>query len=111
MQQLREALPEAGPYRDAIVDRDSKFDAGVVNFLEATGLKPKRTNVQAPWQHGISERWVESCRRDILDHVIPLNKEHLRRLVREYINYHHEDRIHDSLAKDTPNRRLVSKAA
>ena len=50
-----------------------------------------------------------SCCREILDHVIPLNEEHLRRLVRNYIDYHHEDRIHDALAKDTPNRRPIQQ--
>ena len=109
VQQLREALPEAGPYRYAVFDHDSKFDAGVVIFLKATGLKPKQTSVQSPWQNGISERWVGSCRREILDHVIPLNEEHLRRLIRNYIDYHQEDRIHDALAKDTPNRRPVEQ--
>ena len=39
-------------------------------------------------------------------HIIALNERHLRRLIRDYVNYHHEDRIHDSLDKDTPNRRL-----
>src|ERR1700687_2685665 len=52
VQQLREAFPEAGPYRYAIFDRDSTFDEEVVTFLEATGLKVKRTSVQAPWQNG-----------------------------------------------------------
>jgi putative transposase len=109
LQQLREAFPEAGPYRYAIFDRDSKFDAGVVTILKALGLKPKRTSVQAPWQNGTAERWVGSCRREILDHVIALNEQHLRRLIRDYVNYHHEDRIHDSLEKDTPNRRPVQQ--
>jgi putative transposase len=107
IQQLREAFPEALPYRYAVFDRDSTFNADVVTFLKATGLNPKRTSVQAPWQNGIAERWVESCRREILDHVIALNEPHLRRLIRDYVNYHHEDRIHDSLKKDTPNRRTV----
>ena len=40
VQQLREASPEAGPYRYAIFDRDSTFSEDVVTFLEATGLKP-----------------------------------------------------------------------
>ena len=109
VQLLREALPEAGPYRYAIIDRDSKFDADVIAFLTATGLEPKRTSVQAPGQNGIAERWVGSCRRKILDHVIALNEQHLRRLVRDYVNYHHDDRIHDSLGKDTPNRRPVEQ--
>jgi transposase InsO family protein len=92
-----------------ILDRDSKFDADVVTFLKATGLKPKRTSVQAPWQNGIAERWLGSVRREILDHVIALNEQHLRRLIRDYVNYHHDDRIHDALEKDTPNRRPVEQ--
>jgi transposase InsO family protein len=98
VQQLREAFPEASPYQYAIFDRDSTFNDEVVTFLRATGLKPKRTSVQAPWQNGIAERWVGSCRREILDHVIALNEPHLRRLIRDYVNYYHEDRIHDSLS-------------
>ncbi|MEK7408622.1 MAG: integrase core domain-containing protein [Acidobacteriota bacterium] len=109
VEQLREAFPEAAPYRYVILDRDSKFDTDVIAFLKATGLKPKRTSVQAPWQNGISERRVGSCRREILDHVIALNEQHLRRLIRDYANYHHDDRIHDSLEKDTPNRRPVEQ--
>ena len=52
---------------------------------------------------------VGGCRREMLDHMIPLNEQHLRRLVRDYVSYFHEDRIHDSLGKDTPNRRPVEK--
>jgi putative transposase len=68
VQQLREAFPEAGPYRYVILDRDSKFDADVIAFLKATGLKPKRTSFQAPWQNTGVERASgrqrrNSCRR------------------------------------------------
>lgn len=109
VQQLREAFPEAVPYRYVIFDRDAKFGVDVITFLKATGLKPKRTNVQAPWQNGIAERFVGSCRREILDHVIALNEPHLRRLLRDYVNYYHQDRIHDSLNKDTPHQRPVEQ--
>lgn len=102
-------FPEAGSYRYVILDHDSKFNGDVIAFLEATGLKPKRTSVEAPWQNGIAERWVGSCRREVLDHVIALNEKHLRRLIRDYANYHHTDRTHDSLDKDTPNRREVGR--
>jgi putative transposase len=90
-----------------ILDQDSKFDADVTAFLKATGLEPKRSSVQAPWQNGIAERWVGSCRREILDQVIALNEQHLRRRIRDYVNYYHQDRSHDSLGKDTPDRRLA----
>jgi transposase InsO family protein len=102
VQQLREAFPEAGPYRYAIFDRNSTFNDEIVAFLKAAGLKPERTSVRAPGQNGIADRWVGGCRREMLDHVIPLNEQHLRRLVRAYVSYFHEDRIHDSLGKDTP---------
>jgi transposase InsO family protein len=109
VQQLREAFPDAGPYRYVILDRDTKFDADVIAFLKATGLKAKRTSVRAPWQNGLAERWVGSCRREMLDHVIPLHEQHLRRLVRDYVNYYHQDRIHDSLDKDSPDRRPMEQ--
>jgi putative transposase len=102
VQQLRDAFLEAGPYRYAIFDRYSTFNEEVVTFLEATGLKPKRTSVQAPWQNGVAERWIGSARRDCFDHVIALNEAHVRRLGREFIAYYHEDRTHLGLGKDTP---------
>lgn len=40
VQQLREAFPEAGPYRYAIFDHDSKFDADLIVFLKARGYSP-----------------------------------------------------------------------
>jgi hypothetical protein len=104
---LREAFPEAAPYRYVIFDRDSKFDAEVITFLKATGLEVKRTSVQAPWQNGTAERWMGSCRREILDHVIVLDEPHLQRLMRDYVSYHHLDRLHDSLEKDAPDKRAI----
>jgi hypothetical protein len=46
---------------------------------------------------------VGSCRRDMLDHVIPLSERHLLRLGHEYIRYYHEDRTHIGLNKETPS--------
>ena len=58
--------------------------------------------------NGIAERWVGSCRRDLLDHVIALNERHLKRLLSEYVSYHHEDRTHWGLGKETPGGRTRS---
>jgi putative transposase len=57
--------------------------------------------------NGVAERWIGSCRRELLDHLIVLNEADLRRLIGVYISYYHLDRIHDSLEKDTPTRRPV----
>jgi len=66
IQQLREAFPEAGAQRYIILDRDAKFNADVLAFLKSTGLTPKRTSRESPWQNGIAERWVGGCRRELL---------------------------------------------
>jgi hypothetical protein len=50
---------------------------------------------------------VGSCWRELLDHVIPLNEGHQRRLIRDYVTDYPEDRGHDSLGKDTPNGRAI----
>ena len=60
LQQLREAFPRVAPYRYVIFDHDARFDADVIQLLTATGLQPKQTGVQAPWQNGIAERWIGS---------------------------------------------------
>ena len=106
---MREAFPEPCRYHFVLFDRDQKFNAEVISFLKAAGLEPKRTSVRTTWQNGLAERWIGSCRREILDHIIALNEGHLRRVLQDYVKYHHEDRLHDSLAKDAPNRRVVEQ--
>jgi transposase InsO family protein len=107
-QQLREAFPEPCPYRYALLDRDSKLGTEVTDLLISSGIKPKRIGYRCPWQNGICERWIGSFRRELLDHVIVLNEVHLCRLIRDYVSYYHEERIHDSLEKDSPVARAVS---
>ena len=59
----------------------------------------------------VAERWVESCRRDLLDHIIALNERHLKRLLADYVGYYHDDRTHLGLGKGTPDRRIRSLPA
>ena len=98
------------PQRFLIFDRDSKFSADVVSTVKAMGRQPIRTAFRSPWQNGIAERWVGSVRRDLLNHVIVLNRKHLRRLLNEYVRYYHEDRTHLGLGKDTPGSRVAASA-
>jgi putative transposase len=107
MQQLREAFPFDAAPRYLVFDRDSKYSADVVGLIKTAGISPVRTSFRSPWQNGVAERWVETCRREILDHVIVANDNHLRRLLRDYLDYYHQDRCHLSLAKDAPDHRFV----
>jgi putative transposase len=102
VQQMREAWPYTPAHKFLLFDRDSKFGSDVVSAAKALGSQPMRTTFRSPWQNGVAERWVGSCRRDLLDHVIVMNERHLKCLMAEYIRYYHEDRTHLGLAKDTP---------
>ena len=108
MQQLREAFPYDKSPRYLVFDRDSIFDPAVVECIRALGTKPRRISYRRPWQNGTAERWIGTCRRELLDHVVVLSEQHLVRLVGSYISYYHEDRCHLGLNKDTPNERAVT---
>ena len=102
IQQLREAFPFEASCKYLIFDRDQKFGFEVIAAVKATRIIPKRTSFRSPWQNGIAERWVGSCRRDLLDHMVALNERHLKRLLLEYVRDHHADRTHLGLEKETP---------
>jgi hypothetical protein len=108
IRQLREAFPYDTAPRHLIFDRDATFGAAVVGFVHSMGTKPCRTAPRSPWQNGLAERWIGSCRRELLDHVVALGRGHVVRLIREYIAHHHADRTHLGLDKDTPDGRLVT---
>jgi hypothetical protein len=92
------SLPRRGAY----------FNEEVVATIKSFGIEPKRTSFQSPWQNGVGARFVGSCRHDLLDHVIVLNECHLKRLMSEFIDYYHEDRMHIGLAKQTPSGRKTA---
>jgi putative transposase len=109
VQQLREAFPFGSAPKYVIFDHDAKFGMHVPVAVRSLGMNPVRTSFECPWQNGVAERWVESCRRDLLDHIIVMNERHLRRLLSEYVRYYHDDRTHLGLGKGTPSGRTCSK--
>jgi len=108
MQQLREAFPYDTAPRYLIFDRDAIFSPAVVQCVRSFGIKPIRISYRSPWQNGTAERWILSCRRELLEHVVVFGERHLVRPVRSYLSYYHEDRGHLGLDKDTPDNRPVT---
>jgi hypothetical protein len=108
VQQLREAFPFESAHRFLIFDRDAKYGLEVPIAVRSLKMDPVQTSFESPWQNGVAERWVESCRRDLLDHIIPLNEGDLKRLLSECVRYYHVDRTHLGLGKGTPLGRTCS---
>ncbi|MBA3913813.1 MAG: transposase [Acidobacteriales bacterium] len=110
VQQLRQALPYDSAPRCLILDHDRQYGADLPAAIRSMGIKPVRTAVACPWQNGIAERWVGSCRRELLDHVIALDESHLKHLLSSYLAYYHQDRTHCGLDKQTPEKRTRCQA-
>ncbi len=53
---------------------------------------------------------IGSIRRECLDHVIAFDEQHLKRVLREYVDYYHRSRTHLGLEKDCPMLRPVEPA-
>ncbi len=104
IQQLREAFPGESAPGYLIYDNDSIFSDRVTEAIEQLQVSPKRTAYRSPWQNGTAERWVGSARRELLDHVMVFNEQHLRRLLRDYVVYYNAERVHTQL-RDSPAGR------
>jgi putative transposase len=92
------------------MDRDKLFSVQVKGFLERQlDVKPKVTSYKSHWQNGVAERLVKSIRNELLNHVVIFSEDHLRRLMKEYIDYYNKDRCHLSLNRDSPLSRKIQQ--
>ena len=103
-QQLREATPFGNQPEYLIHDNDRIFVSKELQaFLTNTEIKSIRTGFHSPWQNGICERTVGILRRELLDHIIPMNEKHLEYLLRTYIyDYYNPHRTHQGIGRQTP---------
>ena len=107
VQQLREAFPYDAVPAFLVFDHDAKYGFSTPAAIKSMHITPVQTSIASPSQNGVAERWVGSCCRELLDHVIALNERHLKRLMTEYARYYHDDRTHLGLEKQTPADRVA----
>lgn len=56
--------------------------------------------------NAIMERWVQTCRRELLDRTLIWNQRHLLHALREYERHYNEHRPHQGMANARPLRPL-----
>jgi putative transposase len=93
-----------GSVKFLLRDRDTKFTAAFDAVFTCAGIRILRSPVQAPRANAIMERWIGSCRRELLDQTLIWNQHHLRQVLREYECHHNTHRPHRSLAQAAPLR-------
>jgi hypothetical protein len=68
-------------------DRDASFTAAFDAVFQAAGVRIVRSAVQAPRMNSVMERWIGSCRRELLDRTLIWNQRHLMTVLREYEDF------------------------
>jgi transposase InsO family protein len=90
--------------RFVLHDRDASFSAAFDAVFQAAGIRVIRSAVQAPRMNAIMERWIGSCRRELLDRTLVWNQRHLMALLREYEAFYNTHRPHRALNQAAPLR-------
>ncbi len=85
-----------------IHDRDSKFTNAFDNVFISTGFHVIHTPLRAPDANAYAERWVRTFREECLDHLLIMNRTHLKRVLDSYISYYETSRPHQGLDQQTP---------
>jgi transposase InsO family protein len=71
-------IEKTGLPRPTIVvrDNDCKFGGGFDDELAEQGIRAERLPVQAPLCNAHMERWIQSRRRERMDHFFPVELKH-----------------------------------
>ena len=63
-------------------------------ILAAAGITVVLRGVRMPHMNSIMERWIQSCRHDLLDPTLIWNQTPLLHALREYERHHNRHRPH-----------------
>ena len=84
-------------------DRGSQFTSAFDAVFQNCGLRILHSPPQAPRANAICERLIGSIRREVLDHTLILNQNHLRTVLTEYVAHYNTARPHQGIAQHVPN--------
>jgi len=87
--QLAWVLAESStPVRFLIRDRDTKFTRDFDTVFQSDGVEIVRTPVRAPKANAVAERFVRTVRAECLDWLLILNRSHLERVLRIFVDHY-----------------------
>lgn len=84
-------------FRYLIRDRDNKYTRDFDAVFASKDITIIKTPVQAPKANAIAERFVGTVRRECLDWLLILNRRHLGRVLRVFVDHYNTHRPHRSL--------------
>jgi transposase InsO family protein len=88
--------------RFMIRDRDGKFPEMFDAILSDAGIQVVLSGIQVPRMNSVIERWVQTCRRELLDRTLIWNQRHLLHALREFERFYNGHRPHQGIANARP---------
>ena len=74
--------------------------------LADAGIGVVLSGVRKPRMNSVMERWVQACRRELLDRTLIWNQRHLLHALREFEGFYNRHRPHQGIANARPLRPL-----
>jgi putative transposase len=97
--------------RFLIRDRDSKYTGPFDEVFRSERIRILRTPIRAPKANAVAERFVRTVRAECLDWLLILNRRHLERALRIYVEHYNAQRPHRALALCPPDPHGAHTAA
>jgi putative transposase len=88
--------------RFLIRDRDSKYTGPFDEVFRSGGIRVVKTPVRAPRANAIAERFVRTIRVECLDWLLIVNRRHLERVLRIFVEHYNTERPQRALKLLTP---------
>jgi putative transposase len=88
--------------RYLIRDRDGRFPALFDVILADAGVDVALSGIRMPRMNSIMERWVQTCRRELLDRTLIWNQRHLLHALREFEQFYNGHHPHQGIANARP---------
>jgi len=88
--------------RFLIRDRDGKYPQLFDVVLRDAGIEVVLSGVRMPRMNSIIERWVQTCRRELLERTLIWNQRHLLHALREFERFYNGHRPHQGIENARP---------
>ncbi|GAA2021236.1 integrase core domain-containing protein [Catenulispora yoronensis] len=89
-----------------IRDRDAKFPPVFDEILAQAGIQVVLSGIRVPRMNSVMERWVQTCRNELLDRTLIWNQRHLLHALHGYETHYNNHRAHQAVQQAAPLRAV-----